>query len=200
MIIFTLLLVVFANYKVKEKAKNKTFYDINAVPKNKAGLVLGTSKYVAEGEINLYYKYRIEAAVILFKNKKIDCIIVSGDNSTEYYNEPITFKEDLIKRGIPEDKIFLDYAGFRTLDSVVRVKEIFGQESVTIISQKFHNERAIYLAENHKISAVGFNAEDLKGNIGFKTKLREYLAKTKAYLDIIVGVHPKFLGEKIEVC
>ena len=100
---------------------------------------------------------------------------------------------------MPENKIFLDYAGFRTLDSVVRSKEIFGLNSITIISQKFHNERAIYLAKNFKINAIAYNATDIQGRYGIKTKLREYIARTKASMDVLFNVQPKFLGEKIEI-
>ena len=125
--------------------------------------------------------------------------MVSGDNGKNNYDEPTDFKNELIKKGIPEDKIFLDYAGFRTLDSVVRAKEVFGQFSLTIVSQKFHNERAIYHAEKHGISAVGFNAKDLSRRYRHKTRLREYFARTKAVLDVMFRVKPKFLGAKIEI-
>jgi len=124
--------------------------------------------------------------------------LASGDNLTSN-DELFVFKEDLIKLGIPADKIFLDYAGFRTLDSMVRAKEIFGQESITFISQKFHNERAIYLAEKFDIKAIGFNAKDVSSDYGRYTSFREYLARSKAVLDIIIGTQPKFLGEKIEI-
>ncbi len=135
----------------------------------------------------------------LFEEGKIDYILVSGDNGSKYYDEPSDFKEELIRRGIPAAQIYLDYAGFRTLDSVVRAKKIFGQERITIISQKFHNERAIYLAEKNGISAIGFNAKDLSGKYGLKTKVREYLARTKAFIDILFGVEPKFLGKQITI-
>ncbi len=105
----------------------------------------------------------------------------------------------MVKAGIPENKIFLDFAGFRTLDSVVRIKEIFDQNSVTIISQQFHNERAIYLAEHFDIKAIGFNAKNVFNRYGFKVKLRDYLARVKVFVDIIFQVEPKFLGDKIEI-
>jgi len=117
---------------------------------------------------------------------------VSGDNSRKDYDEPSDFKNDLITKGIPEHKIFLDYAGFRTLDSVVRAKEIFGQTSITFISQKFHNQRAIYIANHYNINAIGFNANDV-----YNRHLREYFARSKAGIDLVFNVQPKFLGEKI---
>lgn len=194
-----LFLVVYPNFEIQRSAKGQTFYNTSEIQKNRVGLVLGTSKYYKGGGINLYFKYRIDAAVALFKANKIDYILVSGDNSSMSYNEPITIKKELIKQGIPESVIFLDYAGFRTLDSMIRAKEVFGQNEVTVISQKFHNERAIYLAKNHGIKAIGFNARDVQGSNAFKVKFREYFARTKAFLDILFGVEPKFYGEHIEI-
>lgn len=193
------LLIFFSNYTITQSTKDKTFSDISTIKKNRVGLLLGTAKYYKDGGINLYFKYRIDAAVELYNHDKIDFILVSGDNSTQYYNEPITFKKELVKRGIPEEIIFLDYAGFRTLDSVVRAEAIFGQENITVISQQFHNERAIYIAEKNGISAIGYNARDIDGKNGFKVKFREYFARTKAFLDVIFKVEPKFFGERIEI-
>ena len=194
-----LLAVILCNFLISYKAKNKTFDYIENLPTNKVGLILGAGKRTSNGNVNLYYKYRLEAAYLLWKNNKIDKILISGDNSRKDYDEPSTFKSDLIQLGVPETDIYLDYAGFRTLDSVVRAKKIFGLESITIISQKFHNERAIYLAENNNINAIGFNAKDLNGRFGLRTKLREYLARTKAVIDVIINKQPKFLGPTIEI-
>lgn len=200
LIVFMVLaLIFFSNYTIENTSKNKTFSSISTIQKNRVGLLLGTAKYYKDGGINLYFQYRIDAAVELYKNDKIDFILVSGDNGSQYYNEPITFKNELIKRGIPEEVIFLDYAGFRTLDSVVRAEAIFGQVDITIISQQFHNERAIYIAENRGITAIGYNAKGINGTNGFMVQSREYLARTKAFLDIIFNVEPKFYGDKIEI-
>lgn len=193
------LLIFFSNYTIDKNSKNKTYTDSSQIEKNKVGLVLGTSRTLKNGTINLYFKYRITATVELFNKGKIDFILISGDNGNENYDEPSDFKNELIKFGIPENKIFLDYAGFRTLDSVIRAKEIFGQQSITIISQQFHNERAIYLAEENGIKAIGFNAKNVSGRYGIKVRIREYLARTKVFIDILFGVKPKFLGEKIEI-
>lgn len=199
LVVIPVLLIVVSNYAIESYAEGKTYDDVSTIQKNKVGLVLGTSKTLQNGRINLYFKYRIEATVALYKAGKIDFVLVSGDNSTSSYDEPTDFKNELIKKGIPEHKIFLDYAGFRTLDSVIRAKEIFGQEKITIISQEFHNERAIYLAGKNDIEAIGFNAADVSRRYGMKVQIREYLARTKVFLDILFGVKPKFLGEKIEV-
>ncbi|MDT0295639.1 vancomycin high temperature exclusion protein [Mesonia ostreae] len=199
LVVLLFAFILLSNMIVVQGAIGKTFSKVEAIEKNKVGMVLGTAKYLVNGQINLYFKYRIDATVELFKNHKIDFVLISGDNGSIYYNEPQDFKKELIKKGIPEDKIFLDYAGFRTLDSVVRAKEIFGQDSITIISQNFHNERAIYLANHFNIQAIGYNAQDVSQHYGFKTSVREYFARTKAFIDIIIGVKPKFLGDKIKI-
>lgn len=197
------LLIVIAIYisnkVIIKNAEEKLFNTTETIPKNKVGLLLGTVKYLSDGRVNLYYQFRLNAAVELYKAKKIDFILVSGDNGSEGYDEPTDFKNDLIKAGIPEDKIYLDYAGFRTLDSVVRIKEIFGQTSVTIISQQFHNERALYLANHFEIDAIGFNAKGVSGKKAIKVQLREYLARVKVFIDILFNIKPKFLGEPIEI-
>lgn len=194
-----LVLIFLSNTYIVHFSEGKLYNSTQEIPKNKVGLLLGTIKYLSNGNLNYYYKYRIDAALELYKSEKIDYIIVSGDNGSKGYDEPTQFKTDLIALGIPEDKIYLDYAGFRTLDSVVRAKEIFGQTSIIIISQKFHNQRAIFLAENHGIKAIGFNAKEVTYRYGLKTKLREFLAKTKAVIDIAFNIPPKYLGEKIEI-
>lgn len=199
LLIFIFIGMIFTSFFITYKASEYLYNNTETIPKNKVGLVLGASKYTSNGNINLYYKYRVDAALELYKAKKIDFLLISGDNSREGYDEPTDFKNDLIAEGIPEDKIYLDYAGFRTLDSVIRAKEIFGQNSITIISQKFHNERAIYLAKNNNIKAIAFNAKSIVGSYGLKTQLREYLARAKASIDVFFNIEPKFLGDKIEI-
>lgn len=197
LVVIGLLAIYIPNKVIVRNTKDKVYSDVTKIKTNKVGLVLGTSKTLKSGRINLYFKYRIDATVKLYKSNKISFVLISGDNGNKNYDEPTDFKNELIKHGIPANKIYLDYAGFRTLDSVVRAKEIFGQNSITIISQKFHNERAIYIAEKNGISAVGFNAKDINGKYGLKVKIREYFARTKVFLDILFGVEPKFLGDKI---
>ena len=167
------------------------------IPYNKVGLVLGSSKFLQNGQINLYYKYRIDAAIELYKAGKISYIVVSGDNSRKTYDEPTQMKADLVAGSVLENVIFLDYAGFRTWDSMVRIKEIFSQSDFTIISQRFHNERAVYLAQRYGLNAVAFNAKDVSKYYGFKTNLREKLARVKVFVDLLTNKKPRFLGEKV---
>lgn len=194
-----LLLIVLCNFIIHTSAEEKTFSNVDEIPKNRVGLVLGTSKKLINGQANPYYSFRVEATVRLFKAGKIDYILVSGDNATIYYNEPSTIKKDLVKHGVPKERIFLDYAGFRTLDSMVRAKVVFGLDSVTVISQKFHNERAIFLAEKKGLNAIGYNARDITGQQGFKVQFREYFARVKVFLDLLFNTQPKFYGDPIEI-
>lgn len=193
-------LAVFLPFNIIElQTKKNVFNHIDSVPKNKVGVVLGTSKRLSNGNVNLYFKYRIDATVALFEQGKIDFVLVSGDNATKYYNEPKDFKKELIKKGIPAEKIYLDFAGFRTLDSVIRASKVFGQNSFTVISQEFHNKRAIYIASLNNINVVGYNAKDVSKKYGVKVYLREYLARTKVFVDVLFNVQPKFLGPKIDI-
>lgn len=193
-----IIIIISSNLFVAYQAKY-TYKSVEIIPHKNVGLLLGTIKTLSNGNTNWYYKYRIDAAVNLFNAQKIDYILVSGDNSRENYDEPSDMKEDLIAAGIPEKKIFLDYAGFRTLDSVIRAKEIFGQAELTIISQQFHNERAIAIAKSKGMDAIGFNAKGISAKYGWKVKIREIGARTKMVFDLIFGIQPKFLGEKIEI-
>ncbi len=198
-IITMVIMLIIANGVIVSKSKNYLYDTIEALPENKVGLLLGTSKHNQNGNINAYYKYRIDAVIDLYKSGKIHVIIVSGDNSRKSYSEPDEMKQDLIKRGIPAEKIYLDYAGFRTLDSVVRIKKIFGQEKFTVISQRFHNERAIYIAQEHGLEAVGYDAQDVNVHYGLKTQVRERFARVKVFIDLLINKQPKFLGEPIEI-
>lgn len=194
-----LFILVLANLTITQSVKGKTFNEVSKIPSNKVGLVLGTAKMLVDGGANPYYTNRIQATIALYSAGKISFVLVSGDNGSIYYNEPNTIKKDLVNGGIPAEKIFLDYAGFRTLDSMVRAKYIFGLESVTVISQEFHNERAIYLADKKRLKAIGFNAKGISGKEGIKVQLREYFARVKVFIDLILNTQPRFYGERVEI-
>ncbi len=201
-IFFIIIVLVFvslwaANNKIDKSTDGFVYKDLNSIPKNKVGLLLGTSKYLINGKENGYFKNRIQATIELYNAGKIDDIVISGDNSKSNYNEPLDMKNELIKYGIPEGKIYLDYAGFRTYDSMVRMNKVFGQSSFTVISQEFHNRRAIYIAKRINLNVIGYNAKDVTAYNGFKTKLREKFARVKVFLDLAVNKNPKFLGDPI---
>lgn len=199
LIVMVVLTIMSCNWIVQLKTDKLIYSNVEKIPHRKVGLLLGTSKLLASGVKNLYFFNRIDAAIKLFNAGKIDYILISGDNGTATYNEPQDMKDELVTRGIPASKIFLDYAGFRTFDSVVRIDKIFGQKSFTIISQEFHNRRAIYIAKHLGLNAIGYNAEDVNLYYGFKTKWREKLARTNMFLDFVFNAQPRFLGDKIEI-
>jgi len=199
LLLIALLSIPLANYSVNNSTEKKLYNAVNEIPYNKVGLVLGTSKYLQNGYVNLYYSYRINATIALYKAGKISFVLVSGDNGSKQYDEPTTFKDDLIKGGIPSERIYLDYAGFRTLDSMVRAKEVFGQSTLTVVSQEFHNQRAVFIGNYIGIDAIGFNAQDVSSRYGFKTNMREKLARVKVFVDMVFRVQPKFLGPQIEI-
>lgn len=169
------------------KCDSEIYNDVKDVPKKEFALLLGTTKYVSRGKINYYYKYRIDATVELYKSGKIKKILASGDNGLRYYNETMTMQKDLIKAGVPSSAILLDHAGFRTLDSVVRAKEYFKKDDFIIISQRFHLERALFIAKAKGIEAIGFEAKDIKYTKAYYAmQLREVFARFKAFLDLYI--------------
>lgn len=174
-----------ADIIVTDSAKGRLYSDaVENMPHRKVGLLLGTSKTLDNGKENQYYQNRLIATIELFNQGKIDYVLVSGDKHGENYDEPTAMKNDLIKGGVPEQKIKTDYAGFRTIDSIMRCKQVFNENEITIISQRFHNERAIYLALHNDVDAIGYNAKDVTVYYGFKTQLREKLARVKMFLDL----------------
>ena len=191
--------VIVCNIVINKTTDNLIYNDVNLIPHNKVGLILGTSKYLKSGQKNMYFVHRIDAAAKLYNAGKIDFFVISGDNSRKTYNEPLDMKNELIHQGIPEGKIYLDYAGFRTYDSVIRMNKIFGQTTFTIISQEFHNQRACYIAKRLGLNSIGFNAKDVSSYNGFKTNLREKFARVKVFIDFLIDKEPKFLGESIEI-
>jgi len=180
---------------------NNMYSSTKDVPRKKAALLLGTAKYMKGGGKNYFYTYRIRAAVALWKAGKVKAIVVSGDNGTKYYDETTTMYDDLVKAGIPGKYISKDHAGFRTLDSIVRAEAIFDLKDYIIISQKFHLERALFIAQSKGQEAIGFVAKDIPNTAAaYKMKAREYLARAKAFLDIyILHTEPKFYGKKEKV-
>ena len=192
-------IIAFANWKITNDTKDYIYNTTDSIPAQKTALVLGTARYIGNRQ-NLYFTYRIQAAKELYEAGKVKAFVVSGDNRTKDYNEAEDMRDALVDAGVPDSIIHADYAGLRTLDSVVRMNKIFGQDSFIIVSQKFHNERAIFIAQQKGITAYGYNAKDLSLNrSSFKTKIREIFARVKAFLDIITDKQPRHLGEPINI-
>jgi SanA protein len=195
-----LLIVVAANIWVVTSTENKVYLNFNELPQSDRGnvaLVLGTSQKLMNGSPNPFFENRIRAAAMLYREGKVDHFILSGDNRTKYYNEPLSMKKALTRYGIPDSVITLDYAGLRTLDSIVRSKEIFGQEKLIIITQSFHSYRALFISRYYNIDAVVLVAQEPAEETALKVYFREYFARTKAVLDLyILKTAPRHLGEK----
>ncbi|MGI9256231.1 MAG: SanA/YdcF family protein [Salinispira sp.] len=195
LIIVGMVFVFLCYHLVSSVSRERIFGDMDDLPNSRVGLLLGTAPRSRRGSTNTFFTNRIAAAAQLFRAGKIRYILASGDNSDLSYNEPIYMKEALVGRGIPAERIVLDYAGFSTLDSIIRARTVFGQHRFVIISQRFHNERAVYIAVGNDIDALAYNAGDVRGYAGLYALVRESLARVKAVFDIqIFNTQPKFSG------
>lgn len=186
--------LLWTNHAAIRAGQGHLHSDPDEISSDHVGLVFGCSPSF-QGRENLYFRFRIEAAAKLWKSGKLRCLIVSGDNRFKNYNEPDAMREALIKAGVPEDKIVCDYAGLRTLDSVVRAKKVFGADRILLISQRFQNERAAYIARANGLEYVGYNARDVAGHYARKIRIRELGARAKMWLDInVLRTQPRHLG------
>ena len=193
-------ITISANVMVKRTAKGLCYDDTAAIPYRRVGLLLGTSKLNRHGGPNPYFTRRIKACAALYHAGKISKVLVSGDNSRIGYNEPEDMRQALVEAGVPDSVIVLDYAGFRTYDSMVRAKKVFGQQRLTVVSQPWHNERALYITEHKGIDAIAFNAEDVPiRRWQIRMTVREWLVRVNAVLDILITRQPHFLGEQIPI-
>ena len=185
-----LILVLICDYLVTSNAKGKVYDDVEAIPYREVGLLLGTTPQTRIGRVvNRFFVFRIDAAEKLYKAGKISTILISGDeDSLDGVNEVESMKEALMARGVPEYAIMLDGKGFRTLESIVRANKVFDLHSFTLISQKFHNERALYQAEHLDLDIndpIAFNAESPRSAMALITYAREYLARVKLFMDVL---------------
>jgi SanA protein len=186
-------------YWVENTTSEKCFTDVQNLTEHRVGLVLGTSKFTKSGRINPYFTYRVKAAAEAYKAGKIKRILISGDNGRTEYNEPEMFKEALIEKGVEAKHIELDFAGFRTLDSILRAWKVFGLKEFLIISQEFHNKRAVFIAEKNGLEVEALNATNPQ-RTSKRMTLREVAARANCILDLyILGTDPKFYGPEIEI-
>lgn len=191
---------IVVNAVVEHDADGRIYQPGTPVPHCKVALLLGTNPLNKKGRPNSYFYNRVNVAASLYHDGKIDYILCSGDNHTKKYDETTAMRDSLMAHGVPADRIVLDYAGFRTLDSVVRAKEVFGCDSLTIISQADHCARALYLAKANGIEAVAVACPRRSGlRTRVRLMFREWLARDRMMLDIWFGTRPHFLGEKIAI-
>ena len=183
-----IVVMLICNQIVVNNAEGKVFSDIDSIKYNKVGLLLGTTPQARIGRItNAFFTYRIDAAEELYKAGKIEKILISGDeNSLDGVNETECMRDSLMARGVPANAIILDGKGYRTIYSVININKVYGLKSFTIISQKFHNERAIYQAEHLGLDVENiqaYNAKDPKSRRAYLTTIREYFARVKMFMD-----------------
>jgi SanA protein len=191
-------LTIAANRICKHAAAGRIFTSVETVPANDVGLVLGTSKLTRRGNPNLHFRQRIAAAAALYQAGKVRHLLVSGDNHIAGYDEPTDLREALVDAGVPADAITCDYAGFRTLDSVIRAREVFSLQRCTIITEEFHCPRAVWMARQHGLDAIAFAAPDVGlKSWSLRADVREQLARDWCAVDLyLLHRKPKFLGPK----
>lgn len=183
-----LLIDLGTSYLVRERV----YTHLTDLPYRKYTVVLGTAKFYVAGVPNLYYKYRLDAAKYVYHSRRTDFLLMSGDNKTPYYNEPKTMTRDLEKMGIASEVIQQDYAGYSTLDSVVRAAKVFKLEPFTIISQQFHCERALMIAMVKGIDVVCYTAKH--PDSPYKVRIREFFARTVMAFNLLLSVEPTTLA------
>jgi SanA protein len=194
------VIVGVCDWRVERAASGRLYYKIEDVPRRDWGLLLGAGEKLGNGDKNWFFQYRVTAAAELYKAGKIKYVLVSGDNHTQGYDEPAMMTNALKEAGVPGSAIFVDDAGFRTLDSVIRAKVVFELQEFTIISQKFHDQRALLIARHAGIDAIGFCAQDVEFKYCQTVYIREALARVKAILDLyVLHTGPKFLGAPIKL-
>jgi len=193
-------LILFASWWIHKTSSWHIFSSLDNLPLHNVWMVFGTSKYTPDGRQNLYFLYRINAVLSLRKAKKITYILVSGDNWRQWYNEPEMFRDALVEQWIPANRIVLDYAGFSTLDSVVRANKVFNVSSMLVISQEWQVRRAITICQAYTIVCDAYLAQDLPISWSLRIHLREVLARVKVLGDLYIWhAKPTYLGEKESV-
>lgn len=195
------LFVILPNWWVLHRARPFIFTRLDRLPENQVGLVLGTSRYDRNGEqTNPFFIGRMNTAARLYKAGKVKHLLLSGDNSHDGYDEPTWMQEALVERGIPASAITLDYAGFRTYDSIVRAHAVFGLDRFTVITDDFHESRSVFLARSLGLEAVGFPSEHVPFPRSRKTRARELASRTVACLDVyVLHTHPRFYGPPVKI-
>lgn len=192
-------LLLLGNLWVEQSTRPYVFADIETLPANDVGLLLGTSPYSRKGNENVLFQHRIDAAAALYRAGKIRHVLASGSNPDETYNEPRKMFYALVEAGVPAEAITLDFAGFRTLDSVIRAQAVFKLDRYTVISQRFHVHRAVFIARHHGVDAIAYAPPEAKDQRR-RQLLRESLARSNAVLDIfLLETQPRFLGQPEQI-
>ena len=193
--------LLLANWWVLRQSAARLITDIAMLPANDVAIVLGSSKTIEGGRYrNPFFERRMNTAAQLYHAGKVRHLLVSGDNSRKSYDEPTWMRDALIARGVPASAITLDCAGFRTLDTMARARAVFGLTKATIVTDDFHEPRALFLASAHGLDAVGFPSEHVPEAWSKTTRLREVGSRVKACLDVyVLRKKPKFYGPPVAI-
>lgn len=197
--LFVLGSVQMVDVVVSNSVKHRVKDGAEGLMKTPVAMVLGTSKYLVQGGTNPFYTNRIKSVGELYHNNQVQYILVSGDNGQVEYDEPQTIRKDLIAQGVDPNHIYLDFAGFRTFDSMVRAKEVFGLKKFIIVSQRFHLERALFIGKWLGLDVEGYVAPGPGFQSGFKVLMREKFARVKMLMDLLWGTQPKYLGKPVSI-
>lgn len=177
------ILIFLCDISISIFSKNRLYKSAEDIPVNRVGLLLGIPKF-SQNKVTPFYIYRIQAAKELFEHQKISILLISGDDGKNHFNETKHMRQDLIKAGVDSNCIFIDPHGYRTYNSMYRAKHVYHLDTITVISQAFHNERAVFLASQFNLYAIGYDAKDCTGFMNYKAQLREKLARVKVFIDL----------------
>jgi len=198
--IFLLAVVLFfaVNFFIYIKSKPYIYNEISEAPNAKAEVaIIPGAAVLSNNDLSPILKDRVDTAIKLYELKKVSKIIVSGDNSTVGYNEVNPVRIYLLNKGVLDQDIFLDHAGFNTYSTMYRARDVFKVSSALVVTQSFHLPRSVFLARELGINAHGVNAD--AGHILFKNYARETFANVKVVLDLILKTKPKYLGAEIPI-
>ena len=194
-ILSSLVFLAWAHAHVPAQAGDRVYAHVQDVPAREVGLVLGANPHLPDGRRNIFFDYRMDTAAELWRAGKVRLLLVSGDNGADNYDEVTAMRDALVSRGVPIENIVRDHAGFRTLDSVVRCLNVFGVRRPIIVSQRWHAERALYIADHRGLDAIAVAAQDLKATSSPRSHIREYFARARAVLDVnVFRAKPRFPG------
>ena len=180
------LFIVLSNFWILSSSRGQIFSSIEKLPQADTVIVFGTSKFKVGGGINPFFENRMKAAAEVYHAGKGKILILSGSTDKSYYNEPKKMKEALIELGVSSKNLILDTLGVRTINSILRGKEIYHTTKSIFITQKYHAHRALFLANQIEMEAVCYEARFPKDNYSAKTIIREVLARPKAILDSFI--------------
>ncbi|GHA95762.1 vancomycin high temperature exclusion protein [Modicisalibacter luteus] len=189
--------VLAANTWILARTQDRIETDLLLCATEPVGIVFGTSYWARGGGRNPLYSARLGAASQLLRTQRVQHLLLSGDNRTRFYNEPVTMWRDLRASNVRDIDMTLDYAGFSTFDTLIRAREIFGVSRTLLITQDWHLPRALFIADALGIEAMGCAAPTPAVSGVWQLHVREWLARVATLGDLYLwGRKPYFLGPR----